>query len=270
MKPNFFIRLATLFLMVAGFSFLSFFPQSPRFSQAEEKLQLLGPAEKSWTKPRFSEFGEERIQMVQTQMIRRSPPIRDSETLEAMRQVPRHLFVPWSLKPLAHEDHPLPIGHGQTISQPYIVALMTEALHIKPNAKVLEIGTGSGYQAAVLSELTPQVFTMEIIAPLGNEARERLQKLGYHSVKVRIGDGYFGWPEEAPFDGIIVTCAAGHIPPPLIAQLSQGGRMVIPVGGAYQIQRLMVVSKDQDGRVRTNELLPVRFVPMTGAIRREQ
>ncbi|MCG6916356.1 MAG: protein-L-isoaspartate(D-aspartate) O-methyltransferase [Deltaproteobacteria bacterium] len=203
-------------------------------------------------------------------MIRRSPPIRDGKTLEAMRQVPRHLFVPWSLKPLAHEDHPLPIGHGQTISQPYIVALMTEALQMKPNAKVLEIGTGSGYQAAVLSELTPQVFTMEIIAPLGNEARERLQKLGYYTVKVRIGDGYFGWPEEAPFDGIIVTCAAGHIPPPLIAQLSQGGRMVIPVGGAYQIQRLMVVTKDQDGKVRTKELLPVRFVPMTGAIQREQ
>jgi protein-L-isoaspartate(D-aspartate) O-methyltransferase len=207
--------------------------------------------------------------MVQTQMIRRTPPIRDIGVLEAMRQVPRHLFVPWSLKRLAHEDHPLPIGHGQTISQPYIVALMTEALHVKPNEKVLEIGTGSGYQAAVLSELTPQVFTMEIIAPLGNEARKRLKKLGYHTVKVKIGDGYFGWPEEAPFDGIIVTCAAGHIPPPLIAQLRQGGRMVIPVGGVYQVQRLMVVTKDRSGRVRTNELLPVRFVPMTGAIQQQ-
>jgi protein-L-isoaspartate(D-aspartate) O-methyltransferase len=135
---------------------------------------------------------------------------------------------------------------------------------------VLEIGTGSGYQAAVLSELTPQVFTMEIIAPLGNDARERLQKLGYHTVKVKIGDGYFGWSDEAPFDGIIVTCAAGHVPPPLIAQLRQGGRMIIPVGGVYQVQRLMVVTKDQSGRVRTNELLPVRFVPMTGAIQKEQ
>jgi len=197
--------------------------------------------------------------MVQTQMVQRSPSIRDSDVLEAMRQVPRHLFVPWSLKLMAHEDHPLPIGHGQTISQPYIVALMTEALHLKANSKVLEIGTGSGYQAAVLSELTPQVFTMEIITPLANEARERLQELGYQTVKVRTGDGYFGWPEEGPFHGIIVTCA-----------LRQGGRMVIPVGGVYEVQRLMVVTKDGDGRVRTNELLPVRFVPMTGAIQREQ
>jgi protein-L-isoaspartate(D-aspartate) O-methyltransferase len=242
----------------------------PALSQGDENVQSSDPAEKSWTKPRFSEYGEERTEMVQTQMIRRSPPIRDSRVLGAMRQVPRHLFVPWSLKRLAHEDHPLPIGHGQTISQPYIVALMTEALQMKPDAKVLEIGTGSGYQAAVLSELTPQVFTMEIIAPLGNEARERLQKLGYHTVKVKIGDGYFGWPDEAPFDGIIVTCAAGHVPPPLIAQLRQGGRMIIPVGGVYQVQRLMVVTKDQSGRVRTNELLPVRFVPMTGAIQKEQ
>ncbi|MEJ2048118.1 MAG: protein-L-isoaspartate(D-aspartate) O-methyltransferase [Dehalococcoidia bacterium] len=207
--------------------------------------------------------------MVQTQIIQRSPSIGDSEVLEAMRQVPRHLFVPWSLKRMAHEDHPLPIGHGQTISQPYIVALMTEALQLQANSKVLEIGTGSGYQAAVLSELTPQVFTMEIITPLANEARERLQKLGYHTVKVRAGDGYFGWPEQGPFDGIIVTCAAGHIPPPLIAQLRQGGRMVIPVGGVYQVQRLMVVTKEPDGRVRTSELLPVRFVPMTGAIREQ-
>jgi protein-L-isoaspartate(D-aspartate) O-methyltransferase len=143
---------------------------------------------------------------------------------------------------------------------------MTEALEMKLGAKLLEIGTGSGYQAAVLSELTPRVFTMEIISALGNEARQRLQELGYHTINVRIGDGYFGWPEEAPFDGIIVTCAAGHIPPPLIAQLREGGRMVIPVGGVYQIQRLMVVTKDKQGKVRTRELLPVRFVPMTGAI----
>jgi protein-L-isoaspartate(D-aspartate) O-methyltransferase len=255
---------------MAGFFFFIFFPQSSTFSQAEEKLQPSGSAEKSWAKPRFSEFEEERAHMVQTQMVQRSPSIRDKRVLEAMSQVPRHLFVPYSLKRLAHADHPLPIGHGQTISQPYIVALMSEALQMKPNAKVLEIGTGSGYQAAVLSELTPQVFTMEIITPLGNKARERLQKLGYHTVKVRIGDGYFGWPEEAPFDGIIVTCAAGHIPPPLVAQLRQGGRMVIPVGGVYQVQRLMVVTRDSEGRVLTNELLPVRFVPMTGAIQREQ
>ena len=270
MKPNLFIRFTTVSLMVASSVFLVFIPQPPVFGQADDKVHSPGSAEKSWTRPRFSDFGEARAQMVQTQMVQRSPSIRDGEVLEAMRQVPRHLFVPWSLRLMAYEDHPLPIGHGQTISQPYIVALMTEALQLRANSKVLEIGTGSGYQAAVLSELTPQVFTMEIITPLADEARERLQKLGYHTVKVRAADGYFGWPEEAPFDGIIVTCAAGHIPPPLIAQLRQGGRMVIPVGGFYEVQRLMVVTKDEDGMVRTKELLPVRFVPMTGAIQKQQ
>jgi protein-L-isoaspartate(D-aspartate) O-methyltransferase len=270
MKLSKLIRFTTVTVILGGFFLLICSPRPRALSQADEKIQSSGSAENSWTRPRFSEFGEERAHMVQTQMVQRSPSIRDSEVLEAMRQVPRHLFVPWSLKLMAHEDHPLPIGHGQTISQPYIVALMTEALQLKPDSKVLEIGTGSGYQAAVLSELTPQVFTMEIITPLANEARERLQELGYQTVKVRIGDGYFGWPEEDPFDGIIVTCAAGHIPPPLIAQLRQGGRMVIPVGGVYEVQRLMVVTKDKEGRVLTNELLPVRFVPMTGAIQREQ
>jgi len=270
MKSNLFIRLTTTFLLVTGFSLCMLFLRPPTFSQVDGKVQSSGPAEKNWARPRFSEFGEERAYMVETQMVQRRPSIRDKEVLEAMRHVPRHLFVPWSSKRMAHGDHPLPIGHGQTISQPYIVALMTEALQLKANAKVLEIGTGSGYQAAVLSELTPLVFTMEIITPLADEAGERLQKLGYHTVKVRVGDGYFGWPEEAPFDGIVVTCAAGHIPPPLIAQLSQGGRMVIPVGGVYEVQRLMVVTKDRDGRVRTNELLPVRFVPMTGAIREKR
>jgi protein-L-isoaspartate(D-aspartate) O-methyltransferase len=270
MKPNLFTRLSTASPIVASLVFLLFFPRALAFAQADGNLQSSGPSEESWTRPRFAEFLEERAHMVQTQMVQRSPSIRDSQVLEAMRQVPRHLFVPWSVKRMAHEDHPLPIGHGQTISQPYIVALMTEALQLKSNSKVLEIGTGSGYQAAVLSELTPQVFTMEIITPLADEARERLQKLGYHTVKVRKGDGYFGWPEEGPFDGIIVTCAAGHIPPPLISQLRRGGRMVIPLGGVYQVQRLMVVTKDRDGRVRTKELLPVRFVPMTGTIQREQ
>ena len=256
--------------MLVSFFLLLYSPGPSAFIQADEKVQSPGPAEDNWAPPRFSDFAEERAHMVKTQMVQRSPALRDSEVLEAMRQVPRHLFVPWSLKRLAHEDHPLPIGHGQTISQPYIVALMTEALQLHANSKVLEIGTGSGYQAAVLSELTPQVFTMEIITSLANEARERLQTLGYRTIKVRTGDGYFGWPEEGPFDGIIVTCSAGHIPPSLIAQLGQGGRMVIPVGGVYQVQRLMVVSKDRDGIVRTHELLPVRFVPMTGAIREQR
>ena len=269
MKQTLFIRPTTVAVMVVGFFLLILFPQPSALSQGNEKVQSPEGAENRWTRPRFAEFQEERAHMVYSQMVQRHPTIRDKAVLEAMRQVPRHLFVPWSLKRLAHEDHPLPIGHGQTISQPYIVALMTEALQIKPNGKVLEIGTGSGYQAAVLSEITPKVFTMEIITALGNEARVRLQELSYNTIKVKIGDGYFGWPEEAPFDGIVVTCAAGHIPPPLIDQLAEGGRMVIPVGGVYQVQRLMVVSKDSHGKVLTRELLPVRFVPMTGAIQRK-
>jgi len=270
MKPNLYIHPTAVAGIVASLLLLLCSPLPNAFSQPEEKAQISDPTEKNWTPPRVSEFQEERAHMVQTQMVQRRPAIRDTSVLEAMRQVPRHLFVPRSLKRLAYADHPLPIGHGQTISQPYIVALMTEALEVKPGAKVLEIGTGSGYQAAVLFEQTPSVFTMEIIGALGNEAQERLQKLGYNTVKVRVGDGYFGWPEEAPFDGIIVTCAAGHIPPPLIAQLREGGRMVIPVGGVYQVQRLMVVTKDNQGKVRTRELLPVRFVPMTGVVQKAQ
>jgi len=267
MKLNFRIHATAVAGIVASLLLLLCSPLPKAFSQSEEKAQISEPTEKNWRPPRVAEFQEERARMVQTQMVQRRPAIRDTSVLEAMRQVPRHLFVPWSMQRLAYADHPLPIGHGQTISQPYIVALMTEALEMKLGGKVLEIGTGSGYQAAVLFEQTPSVFTMEIISALGKEAGERLQKLGYSTVKVRVGDGYFGWPEEAPFDGIIVTCAAGHIPPPLIAQLREGGRMVIPVGGTYEVQRLMVVTKDKQGRVFTRELLPVRFVPMTGTIR---
>jgi protein-L-isoaspartate(D-aspartate) O-methyltransferase len=270
MKPTLIIRLKALAGIAVSLLSLLCSPLPYAFGQPEEKAQVTDPAEKSWTPPRFSEYQRKRSLMVQSQMVHRSPGVRDRAVLEAMRQVPRHLFVPWALKSAAYADRPLPIGHGQTISQPYIVALMTEALELKPGAKVLEIGTGSGYQAAVLSELSPRVLTMEIIRALGNEAQQRLQKLGYHTIRVRIGDGYFGWPEEAPFDGIIVTCAAGHIPPPLIAQLREGGRMVIPVGGVYEVQWLMVVSKDNQGIVRTKELLPVRFVPMTGAIREQR
>jgi protein-L-isoaspartate(D-aspartate) O-methyltransferase len=270
MKRNLLIRLAAVAGITTSLFLLLCSPLPSASSPPEEKEHVSGPTEKNWTPPRVLEFKKERAHMVQTQMVQRRPAIHDTSVLEAMRQVPRHLFVPRALQRSAYGDYPLPIGHGQTISQPYIVALMTEALEMKPGAKVLEIGTGSGYQAAVLSELTPSVFTMEIINALGKEARQRLQELGYSTVKVRIGDGYFGWPEEAPFDGIIVTCAAGHIPPPLIAQLSEGGRMVIPVGGVYQVQRLVVVTKDNQGKVRTRELLPVRFVPMTGAVREQR
>ncbi|MGD8371928.1 MAG: protein-L-isoaspartate(D-aspartate) O-methyltransferase [Syntrophobacterales bacterium] len=268
MKLRHFTSISTFIIITVGIFILIGAAQHSALSEQDQKTQLSQPAETSWTPPRFSEYQRERALMVRSQMMHRYPGVRDKPVLEAMRQVPRHLFVPWALKRAAHADRPLPIGHGQTISQPYIVGLMTQALKMKPDGKVLEIGTGSGYQAAVLSELTPRVFTIEIIRALGEEARERLQKLGYQTIQAKIGDGYFGWPEEAPFDGIIVTCAAGHIPPPLIEQLREGGRMVIPVGGTFEVQRLMVVTKDQEGKVQTEELLPVRFVPMTGAIQK--
>lgn len=250
--------------IVLGLLFPVFAPVSLAYSQPA--VQPPASKDLTWSRPRFPERRSDRLHMVRSQIVRRSPAVRNQAVLDAMRRVPRHLFVSRRFQDAAYADRPLPIGHGQTISQPYIVALMTEALEVQPGARLLEIGTGSGYQAAVLSELTPTVFTMEILEPLGVEARQRLEELGYRTVQVRIGDGYFGWPEEAPFDGIIVTCAAGHIPPPLLAQLRPGGRMVIPLGAIFQVQRLMVVHKDRQGKVRTRELLPVRFVPMTGAI----
>ena len=194
--------------------------------------------------------------------------VKDQAVLAAMRQVPRHAFVPPDLRPEAYRDTPLPIGQGQTISQPYIVALMTELLELKPDTKVLEIGTGSGYQAAVLAHMTPNVYTIEIIAELADRAGKSLKEHGYRDVKWRAGDGYFGWAEEAPFDAIIVTCAAGHLPPPLWEQLKPGGRIVIPVGGPYELQRLVVVSKTTEGKRRSQTITPVAFVPMTGEISR--
>jgi protein-L-isoaspartate(D-aspartate) O-methyltransferase len=182
----------------------------------------------------------------------------------AMNSVPRHAFVPRSQRRYAYENRPLAIGYGQTISQPYIVALMTELAQLKPGAQVLEVGTGSGYQAAVLAQLTDQVFTIEIIEPLGRRAAEAFRELGYDTIRTRVGDGYYGWQEAAPFDVILVTAAADHIPPPLIRQLRPGGRMVIPVGGRFQVQQLLVVEKDEQGRVTTRQILPVRFVPLTG------
>jgi len=186
----------------------------------------------------------------------------DPAALEALENVPRHWFVREQQQRLAYADTPLRIGHGQTISQPFIVALMTHLLELDENSKVLEIGTGSGYQAAVLAELTPDVYTIEILEPLAREAQERLREFGYRSVKVRIGDGYQGWPEQQPFDAIIVTCAPDHVPPALIKQLRRGGKMVIPVGGEFQIQKLLLVSKDQKGEISRRSVTPVRFVPM--------
>jgi len=188
----------------------------------------------------------------------------DKRVLNAMEKVPRHEFVPSSLKAVAYLNQPLPIGHGQTISQPYIVALMTDLMKLERENRVLEVGTGSGYQAAVLAELVTEVFTIEIIEELADSARERLKHLGYGSVKVKTGDGYFGWKEKAPFDSIIVTAASGHVPPPLVAQLKPGGRIIIPVGSIYQVQMLTIVSKDNKGAITTEQVMPVLFVPLTG------
>ena len=186
----------------------------------------------------------------------------DPRVKEAMARVPRHLFVAPELEPHAYENRPLPIGHGQTISQPYIVALMTDLLKPGNYDSVLEIGTGSGYQAAILSELVRSVYTIEIVAPLAAEARERLARLGYRNVEVRTGDGYKGWEEHAPFDAIMVTAGADEVPPPLLRQLKPGGRMVIPVGAARNLQ-LTVIEKQADGSIRSRQVLPVRFVPFT-------
>jgi protein-L-isoaspartate(D-aspartate) O-methyltransferase len=189
----------------------------------------------------------------------------DPQVLQAMATVPRHVLVPETLRDEAYENRPLPIGHGQTISQPYIVALMTDLLTLQPGDRVLEIGTGSGYQAAVLAELGMQVYSIEIIEPLGELARTNLAGLGYDNIEVRIGDGYYGWKEQAPFDAIIVTAAASHIPPPLIRQLRPGGHMIIPVGSRFMVQQLVLVDKNDDGEVTTRQVLPVRFVPLTGS-----
>jgi len=189
--------------------------------------------------------------------------IKDKRVLEAMEKVPRHNFVPEKYRPFAYGDYPLPIGEGQTISQPYIVALMTECLALEGDEKVLEVGTGSGYQAAILSELAKEVYTIEILEPLAERADGLLQKMGYGNVKVKCGDGYLGWEEYAPFDGIIVTCAPDHIPQPLIDQLAEGGRMVIPVGETYFPQVLKLIEK-RDGKIAVQDVVPVRFVPMIG------
>lgn len=199
--------------------------------------------------------------MVQDQLASPDRGITNSRVLEVMRKVPRHELVPADLRAQAYRDHPLPIGHGQTISQPYIVAFMTEKLEPKPTDKVLEIGTGSGYQAAVLAELVAEVYSIEIVEPLGKKAAADLQRLGYKNVKTRIGDGYKGWPEAAPFDSIIVTCAPDHVPQPLVDQLKEGGRMIIPVGGTFD-QELYIMTKSGN-KLQKRAVLPVRFVPLT-------
>lgn len=212
------------------------------------------------------ELRESRLRMVRVQVAAGGPgraAVEDEAVLAALRSVPRHEFVPDGLRDAAYADRPLPIGHGQTISQPYVVARMTALLRAEADDRMLEVGTGSGYQAAVLAEIVDSVYTIEIIEPLAESARARLERLGYGTVRVRHGDGYFGWPEAAPFDGIVVTAAASHIPPPLMEQLAPGGRMVIPVGPPLQVQSLMLVEKRADGSVVQRHVMPVRFVPFT-------
>lgn len=223
------------------------------------KEQTKDEKEKAPRTPAWSERKQERERMVSRHIQARG--IEDPAVLKAMREVPRHLFVPKSRRSAAYADHPLSIGKGQTISQPYIVASMTELLGLKPEHRVLEIGTGSGYQAAILAEIAKEVYTIEIIESLGKSARKLLEELGYRNIKFRIGDGYKGWPEAAPFDAIIVTAAPDHVPPPLLEQLKEGGRLVIPVGRFYQ--ELKRFTKTEKG-IKEENIYPVTFVPMTG------
>ncbi len=206
------------------------------------------------------DFAAERERMVKEQVVMRG--VTDARVVAAMRKVPRDAFVPWLLRRFSYTDRPVPIGLDQTISQPFIVALMTDQLQLKPTDRVLEIGTGSGYQAAILAELAAEVYTIEIVEPLGKSAAATLQRLGYKNVQVKIGDGYKGWPEHAPFDAVIVTCAPEQVPRPLVEQTKEGGRIVISVGARSE-QKLYLLEK-KDGRLKQEAILPVLFVPMTG------
>ncbi len=213
-----------------------------------------------WNHPRSNQRLSDRRQMVQT--LRSRYGFDNQQVLAAMLNVPRHWFVPAANQAIAYEDTPLPIGYDQTISQPFIVAYMTGLLGLTPEMKVLEIGTGSGYQAAVLCEFTPHVYTIEILKPLAKKAQQVLSKRGYNTISVKLGDGYKGWPQFAPFDAIIVTCAPDHIPQPLVDQLKIGGKIVIPVGPAAYIQDLLLVTKKPDGSLEKKSMMPVRFVPL--------
>lgn len=225
-------------------------------------LSTLGVAGCSAAKQR----AEDDWKMMRTQMVKEQIEARgigEKRVLDAMDRVPRHLFVPDGVRDHSYADSALPIGHEQTISQPYIVGFMTESLMVQPTDKILEIGTGSGYQAAILGELAKEVYSIEIVAPLGERAGKTLSDLGYKNVHVRVGDGYKGWPEAAPFDAVIVTAAPDHVPQPLLDQLKVGGRLVIPVGSGTHNQSLVLMEKTAKG-VERHEILPVRFVPMTG------
>jgi len=246
-------------IRVLGWTVLILIIQGCANGDSPDKENVAGPVSKTRSETVHTARRSERDKMVATQIEARG--ITDKSVLKAMRDVPRHVFTPQNAQRQAYADYPLSIGEGQTISQPYIVAFMTQSLALKPTHKVLEIGTGSGYQAAILAEIVKEVYTIEIVESLGKSAKKVLDQLGYKNIKTRIGDGYKGWPDEAPFDAIIVTAAPKKIPPPLIEQLKIGGLLVIPVGGWSQ--ELVLVTKTADGSKRSS-LLPVRFVPMTG------
>ncbi|MFW6262325.1 MAG: protein-L-isoaspartate(D-aspartate) O-methyltransferase [Spirochaetota bacterium] len=246
-------------LLVAGIAFAGGMSEGQEGTDApaagSDRESAAGPSA-------FDERVDERERLVERRIVAQG--ITDQTVVDAMRSVPRHVFVPPEHRDAAYADRPLPIGHGQTISQPYVVAYMTEVLEVGPSSRVLEVGTGSGYQAAVLAEVVETVHTIEVIEPLARSARARLESLDYDAVVVHAGDGYYGWEEAAPYDAIIVTAAAGHVPPPLLEQLKPDGRMVIPVGPVHAVQQLILVEKAADGSITTTQLVPVRFVPMTG------
>lgn len=247
------------FLLLPSLAFYS-------LTDTNEPSQTLDPAVVPYMPEELDAYGAERAVMLKEQIMNRG--VSQSSVLEAIGHVPRHLFVPTEIKDKAYYDHPLPIGEGQTISQPYVVALMTELLNIKSDDAVLEIGTGSGYQAAVLAEITDKVYSIEIKENLVSFARKNLENAGYTSVQIKHGDGYFGWEENAPFDAIIVTCAANHVPPPLIQQLKDKGRLVIPLGDVTFYQTLTVITKSGDD-LRVQHVSDVAFVPMTGKAQNE-
>jgi protein-L-isoaspartate(D-aspartate) O-methyltransferase len=270
----FFCTLAAIVLLSGILILNSGTEPAVTLASQDKKADANRPADKSeklvprpdHNHPAFAERVDERKRMVATQIQARE--VKDPNVLKAMQVVPRHAFIPRGGQRSAYADYPLPIGQDQTISQPYIVAFMTEALKLRPGSKVLEIGTGSGYQAAVCAEIAREVYTIEIVEGLAKTAKERLKKLGYKNVFVKAGDGFFGWPEKAPFDAIIGTAAAKRIPKPLLQQLKTGGRMIIPTGSPYGFQYLELVMKDKDGKIRKSRVMPVRFVPMTGEVQK--
>jgi protein-L-isoaspartate(D-aspartate) O-methyltransferase len=246
-------------------------PEGDNASNSRTARSERAPEHKAQAKrehPAFHELVEQRAEMVRWQIEARQ--VHDPNVLQAMRTVPRHAFVPAEQLPYAYADHPLPIGQGQTISQPYIVAFMTEALKLSRDSVVLEIGTGSGYQAAVAAEIAKAVYTIEIVEPLARSAAELLGDLGYTNVHVQAGDGYYGWPEKGPFDAIIGTAAAQRIPPPLVEQLKNSGRMILPVAGELGFQYLILLTKNERGELHQEKLMPVLFVPMTGDLERSR